>query len=295
MGKSKVENNKNLASSFKYFNRYIIPKYIRDNSEKVQEKIKAGHQIQPEKSLIWDSVGGYMASQLNQNYSQEGALAFFKAYIGLYKKDKSISYRFTKGFENAVEKYYQDWQVTKELDPSLTRFDKNTDWDQVPIQLDKELGKYSVYPDFYGDLIDYTYSNLLFKKQYDEISEITSLADTYFSGRFFTEFLKGFVALSQKDANKANTYFARANEIENNLENPNWIGSFILQLAQADPVMAFNLGEIMATYNPKSYAFQMGIANLAGKMGMKEKSSYYAQKVLEIKPDDEMALKLIEK
>jgi len=293
VGKSKIENDENLASNFKYFNRYINPKYIKNNSKEVQDKIKAGHQIQPEKSLIWDRVGGYMASQLNQNYSQEGALAFFKAYIDLYKKDKSISYRFTKGFENAVQKYYQDWQVTKALDPSLTRFDKNTDWDQVPIQLDNELKKYSVYPDFYGDLIDYTYSNLLFKKKYDEISEITSLADTYFSERFFTEFLKGFKALSQKDLNKAKTYFAKANEIENHLENPNWIGSLILQLAQADPVMAFSLGEVMATYNPKSYEFQIGMANLARKMGMREKSIYYAQKVLEIKPDDEMALKLI--
>ena len=293
MGKSKVESDKNLASNFKYFNRYINQKYIRNNSKEVEEKIKAGHQIQPEKSLIWDRVGGYMASQLNQNYSQEGALAFFKAYIGLYKKDKSISYRFTKDFENAVQKYYQDWQVTRALDPSLTRFDKNTDWDQVPIQLDNELGKYSVYPDFYGDLIDYTYSNLLFNKKYDEISQITGLADTYFSGRFFTEFLKGFEALSQKDLNKANTCFAKANEIENHLENPNWIGSLILNLAQVDPVMAFSLGEVMATYNPKSYIFQIGMSNLASKMGMKEKSIFYAQKALEIKPDDEMALKFI--
>jgi len=175
----------------------------------------------------------------------------------------------------------------------LTRFDKNTDWNQVPMQLDNELKKYSVYPDFYGDLIDYTYSNLLFKKKYDEISHITSLADTYFYGRFFTEFFKGFVALSQKDLNKAKTCFAKANEIENHLENPNWIGSLILQLAQADPVMAFSLGEIMATYNPKSYVFQIGLANLASKMHMKEKSRYYAQKALEIKPDDEMALKFI--
>ena len=292
-GKSKIVNDKNLASNFEYFNRYINPKYIRANSEEVQEKIKAGHQIQPKKYLIWDSVGGYMASQLNQNYSQEGALAFFKAYIGLYKKDKSISYRFTKGFENAVEKYYQDWQVTKALDPSLTRFDKDTDWDQVPIQLDKELGKYSVYPDFYGNLIDYTYSNLLFNKKYDEISQVTSLADTYFSERFFTEFLKGFEALSEKDLNKANTSFAKANEIENHLENPNWIGSLVLNLAQVDPVMAFSLGEVMATYNPKSYVVQIGMANLASKMGMKEKSVFYAQKALEIKPDDEMALKFI--
>ena len=293
MGKSKVESDKNLASNFKYFNRYINPKYIRNNSKEVEEKIKAGHEIQPEKSLIWDRVGGYMASQLNENYSQEGAIAFFKAYIGLYKKDKSISYRFTKDFENAVQKYYQDWQVTKALDPSLTRFDKNTDWDQVPIQLDNELGKYSVYPDFYGDLIDYTYSNLLFNKKYDEISQITGLADTYFSGRFFTEFLKGFEALSQKDLNKANTCFAKANEIENHLENPNWIGSLILNLAQVDPVMAFSLGEVMAAYNPKSYIFQIGMSNLASKMGMREKSIYYAQKALEIKPDDEMALKFI--
>ena len=293
MGKSKVESDRNVASNFKYFNRYINPKYIRNNSKEVEEKIEAGHQIQPEKSLIWDRVGGYMASQLNQNYSQEGALAFFKAYIGLYKKDKSISYRFTKDFENAVQKYYQDWQVTRALDPSLTRFDKNTDWDQVPIQLDNELGKYSVYPDFYGDLIDYTYSNLLFNKKYDEISQITGLADTYFSGRFFTEFLKGFEALSQKDLNKANTCFAKANEIENHLENPNWIGSLILNLAQVDPVMAFSLGEVMATYNPKSYEFQIGMSNLASKMGMREKSIYYAQKALEIKPDDEMALKFI--
>ena len=293
MGKSKVESDKNLASNFKYFNRYINPKYIRNNSKEVEEKIKEGHQIQPEKSLIWDRVGGYMASQLNENYSQEGAIAFFKAYIGLYKKDKSISYRFTKGFESAVEKYYQDWQVTKALDPSLTRFDKNTDWDQVRIQLDNELGKYSVYPDFYGDLIDYTYSNLLFNKKYDEISQITGLADTYFSGRFFTEFLKGFEALSQKDLNKANTCFAKANEIENHLENPNWIGSLILNLAQVDPVMAFSLGEVMAAYNPKSYIFQIGMSNLASKMGMREKSIYYAQKALEIKPDDEMALKFI--
>ena len=108
-----------------------------------------------------------------------------------------------------------------------------------------------------------------------------------------TEFLKGIEALSQKDLNKAKTYFAKANEIENHLENPNWIGSLILQLAQADPAMAFSLGEIMATYNPKSYVFQMGMSNLARKMGMREKSIYYAQKVLEIKPDDEMALKLI--
>ena len=292
-GKSKIENDKNLASNFKYFNRYINPKYIRNNSKEVEEKVKAGHQIQPQKSLIWDRVGGYMASQLNQNYFQEGALAFFNAYIDLYKKDKSISYRFTKDFENAVQKYYQDWQVTKALDPSLTRFDKNTNWDQVPIQLDKELGKYSVYPDFYGDLIDYTYSNLLFKKKYDEISQITSLADTYFSGRFFTEFLKGFEALSQKDLNKANTFFAKANEIENHLENPNWIGSLILNLAQVDPVMAFSLGEVMATYNSKSYVFQIGMSNLASKMGMKEKSIFYAQKALEIKPDDELALKFI--
>jgi tetratricopeptide (TPR) repeat protein len=294
IGKSKIENDKNLASNFEYFNRYINPKYIKNNSKEVQEKIKAGHQIQPEKSLIWDSVGGYMASQLNQNYSQEGALAFFKAYIDLYKKDKSISYRFTKGFENAVQKYYKDWQVTKALNPSLTRFHKNTDWNQVPVQLDNELKKYSVYPDFYGDLIDYTYSNLLFKKKYDEISNVTGLMDSYFYGRFFTEFFQGFVALSQKDLNKAKTYFAKANEIENLLENPNWIGSFILQLAQADPVMAFSLGEIMATYNPKSYVFQIGLANLASKMGIKEKSIYYAQKALEIKPDDEMALKFIE-
>ena len=292
-GKSKIENDKNLASNFKYFNRYINPKYIRNNSKEVEEKVKAGHQIQPQKSLIWDRVGGYMASQLNQNYFQEGALAFFNAYIDLYKKDKSISYRFTKDFENAVQKYYQDWQVTKALDPSLTRFDKNTNWDQVPIQLDKELGKYSVYPDFYGDLIDYTYSDLLFKKKYDEISQITSLADTYFSGRFFTEFLKGFEALSQKDLNKANTFFAKANEIENHLENPNWIGSLILNLAQVDPVMAFSLGEVMATYNSKSYVFQIGMSNLASKMGMKEKSIFYAQKALEIKPDDELALKFI--
>ncbi|WKK65733.1 serine hydrolase domain-containing protein [Lutimonas zeaxanthinifaciens] len=293
MGKTRVENDINLASDFKYFNRYINPKYIRDNSTEVREKIEAGHQIQPEKSLIWDRVGGYMASQLNQNYSQEGALAFFKAYIGLYKKDKSISYRFTKGFESAVEKYDQDWQVTKALDPSLTRFDENTDWDQVPILLDNELGEYSVYPDFYGDLIDYTYSELLFNKKYDEISEITSLADTYFSGRFFTEFLKGFEALSQKDLNKAKTCFSNANEIENHLENPNWIGSLILNLAQVDPVMAFGLGEVMATYNPKSYEFQIGLSNLARKMGMKEKSIFYAQKALEIKPDDETALKFI--
>ncbi|MDN3643173.1 serine hydrolase domain-containing protein [Lutimonas halocynthiae] len=293
IGKSKIENDKNLASNFKYFNRYINPKYIKNNSKEAREKIEAGHQIQPEKSLIWDRVGGYMASQLNQNYSQEGALAFFKAYIDLYQKDKSISYRFTKDFENAVQKYYQDWQVTKALNPSLTHFDKNTDWNQVSIQLDNELKKYSVYPDFYGDLIDYTYSNLLFKKKYDEISHITSLADTYFFGRFFTEFLKGFVALSQNDLNNAKTCFVKANEIENHLENPNWIGSLILQLAQADPVMAFSLGEIMATYNPKSYVFQIGLANLASKMGMKEKSGYYAQKALEIKPDDEMALKFI--
>jgi len=193
-----------------------------------------------------------------------------------------------------VQKYYQDWQVTKTLDPSLTRFDKNTDWDQVATQLENELGKYSVFPDFYGDLIDYAYSNLLFKKKYDEISHITSLADTYFPGRFFTEFLKGFEAVSQKDLNKANTSFAKANEIENHLENPNWIGSLILNLAQVDPVMAFDLGEIMATYNPKSYEFQMGMANLASKMGFKEKSIYYGQKALEIKPDDEMALKFIE-
>jgi len=53
------------------------------------------------------------------------------------------------------------------------------------------------------------------------------------------------------------------------------------------------LGEIMATYNPKSYDFQIGVANLASKMRMKEKSIYYAQKALEIKPDDEMALKFI--
>ena len=292
-GISKIENDKNLASNFKYFNQYINPKYIKNNSKEAQEKIKAGHQIQPEKSLIWDSVGGYMASQLNQNYSKEGALAFFKAYIDLYKKDKSISYRFTKGFENALQKYYQDWQVTKDLNPSLTRFDKNTDWDQVTIKLDNELKEYSVYPDFYGDLIDYTYSNLLFKKKYDEISHITSLADKYFLDRFFTEFLKGFVALSQNDLNKAKTFFAKANEIENHLENPNWIGSLILQLAQTDPVMAFSLGEIMATYNPKSYDFQIGMANLASKMGMKEKSIHYAQKALEIKPDDQMALKFI--
>ena len=293
IGKSKVENDKNLASNFKYFNRYINPKYIENNSKEVQEIIKAGHQIQPEKSLIWDRVGGYMASQLNQNYYQEGALAFFKAYIDLYKKDKFISYRFTKGFENAVQNYYQDWQVTKTLNPSLTSFDKNTDWNQVAIELDSELKKYSVYPDFYGDLIDYTYSNLLFKKKYDEISHITSIADTYFFGRFFTEFLKGFLALSQKDLNKAKTCFAQANEIESHLENPNWIGSFILQLAQTDPMMAFSLGEIMATYNPKSYDFQIGMANLANKMSMKEKSIYYAQKALEIKPDDELALKFI--
>ena len=57
--------------------------------------------------------------------------------------------------------------------------------------------------------------------------------------------------------------------------------------------MAFSLGEIMATYNPKSYVFQIGLANLASKMHMKEKSRYYAQKALEIKPDDEMALKFI--
>ena len=292
-GKSRIENDKNLVSSFKYFNRYVNPKYIENNSKEVKEKIKEGHQIQPEKSLIWDRVGGYMASQLNQNYFQEGALAFFNGYIDLYKKDKSISYRFTKDFENAVQKYYQDWQVTKALDPGLTRFDKNTDWDQVSVQLDKELGKYSVYPDFYGDLIDYTYSNLLFNKKYDEIFQITSLADTYFSERFFTEFLKGFEALSQKDLNRANTCFAKANEIENHLENPNWIGSLILNLAQVDPVMAFSLGEVMATYNPKSYEFQIGMSNLAGKMGMKEKSIFYAQKALEIKPDDEMALKFI--
>ena len=36
-----------------------------------------------------------------------------------------------------------------------------------------------------------------------------------------------------------------------------------------------------------------GPANLASKMGMREKSIYYAQKALEIKPDDEMALKFI--
>jgi hypothetical protein len=277
IGKSKIENDRDLASNFKYFNRYINLKYIKNNPQEAQEKIKAGHQIQPEKHLTWDIVGAYMASQLNQNYSQEGALAFFKAYIDLYQKDKSISYRFTKGFENAVQKYYQDWQVSKALNPGLTSFDKNTDWNQVPMQLDHELNKYSVYPDFYGNLIDYTYSNLLFKKRYDEISHITGLMDMYFSDRFFTEFLKGFVVLSQNDLNQAKTYFAKANEIENLLENPNWIGSLILQLAQADPVMAFSLGEIMATYNPKSYV----------------KSIYYAQKALEIKPDDEMALKFI--
>jgi CubicO group peptidase (beta-lactamase class C family) len=293
IGKSKIENDRDLASNFKYFNRYINLKYIKNNPQEAQEKIKAGHQIQPEKHLTWDIVGAYMASQLNQNYSQEGALAFFKAYIDLYQKDKSISYRFTKGFENAVQKYYQDWQVSKALNPGLTSFDKNTDWNQVPMQLDHELNKYSVYPDFYGNLIDYTYSNLLFKKRYDEISHITGLMDMYFSDRFFTEFLKGFVVLSQNDLNQAKTYFAKANEIENLLENPNWIGSLILQLAQADPVMAFSLGEIMATYNPKSYVFQIGLANLASKMGMTEKSIYYAQKALEIKPDDEMALKFI--
>ena len=93
--------------------------------------------------------------------------------------------------------------------------------------------------------------------------------------------------------NKADTCFAKANEIENHLENPNWIGSLILNLAQVDPVMAFSLGEVMATYNPKSYIFQIGMSNLASKMGMKEKSIFYAQKALEIKPDDEMALKFI--
>jgi tetratricopeptide (TPR) repeat protein len=293
MGKSKVENDKNLASNFKYFNRYINPKYVRDNSTEVQEKIAAGHQIQPEKSLIWDRVGGYMASQLNQNYSQEGALAFFMAYIDLYKKDNSISYRFTKDFERVVQKYYQDWQVSKDLNPSLILFEKNTDWDQASVQLDNELMKYIVYPDFYGDLIDYTYSNLFFKKKYDDISHIAKLSDTYFSDRFFTEFFKGFAALSQKDLDGAKTCFARANEIERLLENPNWIGSLILQLAPVDPVMAFSLGEIMATYNPKSYEFQIGMANLASKMGLKEKSIFYATKALEIKPDDEIALKFI--
>jgi CubicO group peptidase (beta-lactamase class C family) len=293
IGKSKIENDKNLASNFKYFNQYINPKYIKNNSKEVQEKIKAGHVIQPEKSLIWDTVGGYMASQLNQNYYQEGALAFFKAYIDLYKKDESISYHFTKGFEDAVQKYYQEWEVTKTLNPSLTRFHKNTDWNQVSKQLDNELKKYSVYPNFYDDLMSYTYSNLLLKKKYDEISHVTSLADTYFFGRFFTEFLKGFLALSQKDLNKAKTCFAKANEIENYLENTTWIGSLILQLAQVDPIMAFSLGEIMAPYNPKSYDFQIGMANLSSKIRMKEKSIYYAQKALEIKPDDEMALKFI--
>ena len=134
---------------------------------------------------------------------------------------------------------------------------------------------------------------MLFNKKYDEISEITNLADTYFPGRFFTEFLKGFKALSQKDLNEANSCFSKANEIENHLENPVWIGSLILNLAQVDPIMAFSLGEVMATYNPKSYEFQIGMSNLASKLGMKEKSIHYARKALEIKPDDEMALKFI--
>jgi CubicO group peptidase (beta-lactamase class C family) len=156
-GKARTNAATELNAAFRYFNDALK----RDRLARIEgQDTVVDRGRHPAGGEAFIKVGSYMAQRLAagganlETYHRQGELAFFRDYVDLYRRDRSIprQYRFDRPTEDLIQKWAADW--SKVWTDDVKRLTASDIVDPaIADRLRSTFRVSSIVPDFSRDLV----------------------------------------------------------------------------------------------------------------------------------------------
>lgn len=289
-----IENEKDLAKAFFYFNKYVSIRALRRNINKTKDKISAG--IHPYSKQAFTKVGSFMASVLEdaygkdglQSYHKNGPIAFFSDYIKISKELASgkRDYVFSIRFQKIISRWEKDWEkvYTDYVRRLFIFFD--TDFDELSINLKQSFSGAALYPNFHKELARMA-QYFLEKNELTKTFNILNLSTELYPNTPDPFSSLATVYLWTGNVEKARELYKKGFAIDPKHPSVSlkYLESHVENLKKTKKIKElFGLAEIIAKLYPKAWEFHRDIGNVFLQIGKKDKALYYFKKALKLNP-----------
>jgi Flp pilus assembly protein TadD len=292
-GRPLVKNDADAMEAIAYFNRTVNRAAIEANPEEARKALETGRH--PAADEAFTKVGSAMAAVISRKlgaarlaeYPSLGALAFFKDYVDLYRKDPSSpqGVRLDPALEAAILEWHASWSKTNTAYVRGLSGGPDVNWDVAGRRLKATFAGARVYPDVSEPLLGLA-RNYAVRGDVDGAIRTARLAAELYPNAADPAAMHGIALALAGDRERARAQLVRALALDpESLASAEGLNGVAYQLAGSGRAEAgLDVLKLAVELHPKAANLYDSVGEFHYRKGEKELAAEWYRKALAVDP-----------